>query len=402
MSNSWLFAVLLLLVLPANLAAQEPYLVAYAGFAGFQAPVWAPKDLGLMEKYGFNGDVILVPGSVRQIQALQGGSIHFAQVDAATAINAINQGADLVMISGSLNSFPYSFMVQKEIRKPEDLVGKKIGILAVGGATETATILALKAWNVPRQSVTIFPAGDPVGRIVALSTRAIDATVLSYPDINEAIRVGMHALADMSEMKEASFPMNVMAARRSFVEKNRDTVKRLQQAYAEGTYQFINNKEKGLAVLTKRLRQKNPKVLEETYQYFARKFSFPTRASQVGLRNTLELLSQRTPGAKVDMNVSKYLCPALLMIAAAPPVAADDDGWAQQTYVYKTVDGVKIEAQVFDGAGLAPSITVRGPAIVEEPTTTVVIPPKWELSVNNFGDYEMSCDDGAVNVAPKT
>jgi ABC-type nitrate/sulfonate/bicarbonate transport system substrate-binding protein len=307
MSNNWLLAVLILLVVPVRLAAQEQYLVAYAGFAGFQAPVWAPKDLGLMEKYGFNGDVILVPGSVRQIQALQGGSIHFAQVDAATAINAINQGADLVMISGSLNSFPYSFMVQKEIRKPEDLVGKKIGILAVGGATETATILALKAWNVPRQSVTIFPAGDPVGRIVALSTRAIDATVLSYPDINEAIRVGMHALADMSEMKEASFPMNVMAARRSFVEKNRDTVKRLQQAYAEGTYQFINNKEKGLAVLGKRLRLRNPKGLEETYQYFAKKFSFPTRVSQVGLRNTLELLSQRTPGTKLDMNVNKYL-----------------------------------------------------------------------------------------------
>src|ERR1043166_391495 len=227
----WFCAAVLLLVCPGKITAQDVYLVAYAGFAGFQAPVWAPKELGLMAKYGFSGDVVLVPGSVRQIQALQAGSIHFAQADAATAINAINQGADLVMISGSLNSFPYSFMVQKEIRKPEDLVGKKIGILAVGGATETATILALKAWNVPRQSVTIFPAGDPVGRIVALSTRAIDATVLSYPDINEAIRVGMHALADMSEMKEASFPMNVMAARRSFVEQHRDVVKQIGRAH---------------------------------------------------------------------------------------------------------------------------------------------------------------------------
>jgi len=306
MLNRWFFTVFFLLVLPTHLAAQELHLVAYAGFAGFQAPVWAPKDLGLMAKYGFNGDVVLVSGSVRQIQALQGGSIHFAQVDAATAINAINQGADLVMLSGSLNTFPYSFMVQKEIRKPEDLVGKKIGILAVGGATETATILALKAWNVPRQSVTIFPAGDPVARIVALSARAIDATVLSYPDINDAVRVGMHALADMSEMKEASFPMNVMVARRSFVEKNRDTVKRFQQAYAEGTYQFINNKEKGVAVLAKWLRSKNSKAIEETYQYFSKTFAFPTRVSQVGLRNTLELLSQR-PGAKVDMNVNKYL-----------------------------------------------------------------------------------------------
>jgi ABC-type nitrate/sulfonate/bicarbonate transport system substrate-binding protein len=301
------YAFFLLLFLPAIALAQETYLVAYAGFAGFQAPVWAPKDLAIFEKYGFKGDVVLVPGSVRQIQALQGGSIHFAQVDAATAITAINQGADMVMISGSLNSFPYSFMAQKEIRKPEDLVGKKIGILAVGGATETATILALKAWNVPRQSVTIFPAGDPVARIVALSTRAIDATVLSYPDINEAIRVGMHALVDMSEMKEASFPMNVMVARRSFVEKNRDIVKRFQQAYAEGTYQFMTNKERGLAVLSKRLRSKNPKGTEETYQYFARKFSFPTRVSTTGLRNTLELLSQRSPATKIDMNVGKYL-----------------------------------------------------------------------------------------------
>jgi ABC-type nitrate/sulfonate/bicarbonate transport system substrate-binding protein len=302
-----IYTFFVLLFMPAILAAQETYLVAYAGFAGFQAPVWAPKDLGLMAKYGFNGDVVLVPGSVRQIQALQGGSIHFAQADAATAVTAISQGADLVMISGSLNSFPYSFMTQKEIRKPEDLVGKRIGILAVGGATETATILALKAWNVPRQAVTIFPAGDPVARIVALSTRAIDATVLSYPDIGEAVRVGMHALADMSEMKEASFPMNVMVARRSFVEKNRDIVKRFQQAYAEGTYQFINNKEKGLAVLAKRLRLRNPKGIEETYQYFAKKFSFPTRVSQDGLRNTLELLSQRASPTKLDMNVNRYL-----------------------------------------------------------------------------------------------
>src|ERR687897_392032 len=306
MLNKW-FAALLLLILPASLGAQETYLVAYAGFAGFQAPVWAPKDLGLMAKYGFNGDVILVPGSVRQIQALQGGSIHFAQADAATAINAINQGADLIMLAGSLNSFPYSFMAQKEIRKPEDLIGKKIGILAVGGATETATILALKAWNVPRQAVTIFPAGDPVARIAALSTRAIDATVLSYPDIAEAIRVGMHALADMSEMKEASFPMNVMVVRRSFLERNRETVKRFQQAYAEGVYQFMSSREKGFAVLSKRLRVKNPKQIEETYQYFAKRFSYPTRVSLEGLRNTLEIVAQKNTASKLDPNVSKYL-----------------------------------------------------------------------------------------------
>ena len=307
MLRKWLCTALLLLLSPVSLPAQENYLVAYAGFAGFQAPVWAPKDLGLMAKYGFNGDVVLVPGSVRQIQAVLGGSIHMAQIDAATGINAINQGADIVMLSGTLNNFPYSFVTQKEIRKPEDLLGKKIGILAVGGATETATFLALKAWNIPRQSVTIFPAGDSASRIAALSARAIDATMLSYPDINEALRLGLHELVKMPDVKGTSFPMNVMIARRAFVEKNRDAVKRFQQAYAEGTYQFMTSREKGIAVLSKRLRFKNPKGLEETYDYFAKNFSMPTRVSRDGLRNTLDIIAQRNPAVKVDMNLGRYL-----------------------------------------------------------------------------------------------
>jgi ABC-type nitrate/sulfonate/bicarbonate transport system substrate-binding protein len=307
MARKWLPTALLLFFLSTRAAAQETNLVAYAGFAGFQASVWAPKDLGLFSKYGFQGDVVFLSGSVRQIQALLGNSIQFAQADAATALNAIHQGADLVIISGSFNSFPYSFVTAKEIRKPEDLIGKKIGILAVGGATETATFLALKAWNVPRQAVTIFPAGDSAARIVAISAKAIDGTMLSYPDINEAMRLGMYEFAKMSDVKGSSFPMNVMVARRTFVEKNRDTVKHFQQAYAEGVFQFMNNKEKGLAVLSKWLRYKNPKVIEETYQYFAKSFSFPTRVSHEGLRNTLEIIAQRNPAAKLDMNIGKYL-----------------------------------------------------------------------------------------------
>ena len=45
MLSKWLFAVLLLLALPGDLVAQEPYLVAYAGFAGFQAPVLGARKI---------------------------------------------------------------------------------------------------------------------------------------------------------------------------------------------------------------------------------------------------------------------------------------------------------------------------------------------------------------------
>jgi hypothetical protein len=89
--------------------------------------------------------------------------------------------------------------------------------------------------------------------------------------------------------------------------KNRELVKRFQQAYAEATYQLLNDKQKAIAVLTKRLQQKNPKAVEETYDYIATSFSFPTRIAQQGVRNTLEMVAQRNPAAKVDMNMSKYV-----------------------------------------------------------------------------------------------
>ena len=299
--------VFLLLLQPAICRAQEHYLIAYGGFAGFQAPIWAAKDLGLLNKYGLSGDVVMVPGSTREIQALLGGSVQFAQVDAVTTINAVNQGADLVIVSGSLNTFPFSFVAQKEIRKPEDLAGKKIGIVGFGGANELAVVLALKEWNVPRNSVTIIQSGGAANRLVALSAKALDATVLAYPELGEAVRMGMTVLAHMRDMKTAAFPMNVIAVRRTFLETNRDQVKRFQQAYAEATYQFLNNKDKALAVLSKRLQQKNPTAIEETYRYFAGSFSFPTRVSQQGLRNTLEMIAQRNPGSKPETNLGKYL-----------------------------------------------------------------------------------------------
>src|SRR5580765_8539141 len=117
----------------------------------------------------------------------------------------------------------------------------------------------------------------------------------------------MHELGKIPDVEGTSFPMNVMVARRSYVEKNRDAVKRFQQAYAEGVYQFMNSKEKGTAVLGKWLRYRNPKTIEETYNFFAKSFAFPTRVSHEGLRNTLEIIAQRTPSAKVDMNIAKYL-----------------------------------------------------------------------------------------------
>jgi ABC-type nitrate/sulfonate/bicarbonate transport system substrate-binding protein len=104
--------------------------------------------------------------------------------------------------------------------------------------------------------------------------------------------------------------MSAVAVRRSFMSQNRNVVKRFLMAYAEATYHFMNNQEKGMAVLKHRLKQDNVKALEETYKYFAPKFSFPTRVSHNGIQNTLEIIANENP--KLDTKLDKYLDESIL------------------------------------------------------------------------------------------
>ena len=298
--------IILALTTSCAVQAQDGAVVSYDGYAGFQGPLWAANDLGLFKKNGLKAEMVLITGSTRGMAALISGSSDFAQGSASASIPIRLRGGDLTIVAAALNKFPFSVVAQKEIRKPSDLIGKKIGILNFGGSTDLAITLALKEWNIPRQAVTIFASGGAPERLAALSTRAIDASVLSPPETMVATRLGMNILAHLSDLK-AAFPQTVISVRRSFLEKNRDTVKRFVRAYSEAIYEFKTDKAKALTVYANRLKQQDAKVLDATYKYFAPKFSFPPRIERDGIRNALQLVSDRDREARGEVNVEQFV-----------------------------------------------------------------------------------------------
>ena len=64
-------------------------------------------------------------------------------------------------------------------------------------------------------------------------------------------------------------------------------------------------------------------------------------------------------------------------------------------------EGHKMLTDVYEGRELSAASALEGPAIIEEPTTTVVIPPGCSLVVNQFGDYELSLGESAINGSRK-
>jgi ABC-type nitrate/sulfonate/bicarbonate transport system substrate-binding protein len=134
----------------------------------------------------------------------------------------------------------------------------------------------------------------------------VDAALLAPPESAEAERQGMRLLGHLSDLR-ANFPSAVVVVRRPFLEKNRDVIKRFIQGYSEGIHEFKTSKEKSIAVYNQRLKQKNPKVIEETYSYFAPIFFLPPRVPFDGVRFTLDLVGQRAPSGKPPPPIERII-----------------------------------------------------------------------------------------------
>ena len=50
----------------------------------------------------------------------------------------------------------------------------------------------------------------------------------------------------------------------------------------------------------------------------------------------------------------------------------------------------EVDTRVYDGNRLAAGNVISGPAIIEEPTTTVVVPPTFQCAVDQFKNYMLS------------
>lgn len=291
---SFLFFVL---TLPAASRAADKIVGDFGGLSGFQSASWVAKDLKLFEKYGLDVDLVMITGGARSVAALLGGSTQFATGSGTAPLLAYARGSDVTIIAASYNKFPYAFVVKPDIKSPEELRGKRIGILNFGGSNDIALQLALKEWGLRQQEVQVMVGGDAPTRLLSLTVGRIDATLLSPPYLTKAVQAGYRILADMGEMR-ANFSQSTLYVRRGYLRENRDTVKRILKAYSEAVQVIKKDRERTLKIFAKRMRLDDPAILNETYSYFAPRFSFPPRVDIQGIKDTLDFYAETNPEIK--------------------------------------------------------------------------------------------------------
>src|SRR5215467_12022144 len=181
-------------------AFAQPIKVGYAAISGSQVAVWMAKEGGYLSKYGIEAELIYIP-AVAATQALIAGEIQLAQVTGVSTSGAILAGADVRIIASSLNRLVGFIYVRPEIKTPEDLKGKKLGISRFGALSETAVGIFLDRHGLKRGTdVAILQLGGLPEIITAMEKGSIDAGFASPPNSSRAKRLGMRELFDIDTL----------------------------------------------------------------------------------------------------------------------------------------------------------------------------------------------------------
>jgi NitT/TauT family transport system substrate-binding protein len=283
--------------------AATPFLVSYGGTAGYQLPLWVNRELGFSKKYGVDLEIILIQAGSPNIQALLGGSLQLTQTAASSAVIGGVRGAPVVIVATLENKLPLQLISRPEIKEPQQLRGKVIGINRFGGSNDAAVLMAIKAWKMDPKDITMLQTGGTSARMAALLSKKIDATVQSYPEIFQARKLGMNVLADVGDFGFYTNTSNIVT--RSYLQQNRAAVKGFIKGQIEGMHYVKTHKEGSLKILKKHLQVTDAESVEGTYEFFAKRLPRIPRTEPEGIKNILISIdaANKDPAEFIDMSL---------------------------------------------------------------------------------------------------
>jgi ABC-type nitrate/sulfonate/bicarbonate transport system substrate-binding protein len=279
------------------------FLVSYGGTAGYQLPLWVNKEMGFSKKHGVDLELILIQAGSPNIQALLGGSLQLTQTAASSAVIGASKGAPVVIVATLENKLPMLLVSRPEIKEPQQLRGKVIGINRFGGSNDAAVLMAIKAWKMEPKDISMLQTGGTAARMAALMSKKIDATVQSYPEIYQARRLGMNVLADIGDFGLYTNTSNIVT--RSYLQQNRALIKGFIKGQIEGMHYVKTNREGSLRILRKHLQVADLEAVEGTYEFFAKRLPRSPRTEPEGIKNILISIgaAQRSPNEFIDMGL---------------------------------------------------------------------------------------------------
>jgi NitT/TauT family transport system substrate-binding protein len=286
-----------LLCAPAFLWAQVKSNIASSVTSESVTHIWVAQDRGLFKKYGVDAQFVLMPRNPLSVAALLAGEIDAAIIGPGHLINAGLSGADLIGVATFHQKLDFRLNARPDIKKPEDLRGKRVAISGPGSTSHLMSMLCLQALHIEPSRVSFLTIpGTEMNRRLALETNGVDATTLrgSMGDLYGS--KGYPILCDLKK-SGATLPQNMMVTTRRTAAGKPQIIEGYLKALIEAIALILDpaNKEQVVRLLAAKLRLSNPADVEEVYASVIDSYERVPRVTLPGMQRLQKILTQINP-----------------------------------------------------------------------------------------------------------
>jgi len=266
-----------------------------------QAMPWICEAAGLFRKYDLDFQLVYISSAPIVTAALLGGDAQVAISGGEAIIRAYAQGAtDLVFIGSAKNTLTHSILARAEIKRPEDLKGKKLGLSRLGSNSHYFVIQALRKSGVDPNEVTFIQTGGQVENLAALFSGNVDAATMTGPSGGTRAAAQGYRYVVYGPDLHIPFAAAALITRRSLLNTHGPAIEKFVRATAEAMKILFLDKELTYKVLAKQLRISDRKLLDAAYdeeiKVLEPRLEFKTEAFQAIIDET----------GKVDARAKKF------------------------------------------------------------------------------------------------
>jgi ABC-type nitrate/sulfonate/bicarbonate transport system substrate-binding protein len=264
-----------------------------------QSMPWIAQEAGLFKKYDLDFRLVFIPSSPVATAATLNGDAEIGVTGAVGNVRAYVQGfTDLVFIGGIKNIMTHSILGKPEIKRPEDLKGKKVGVGRFGGNTHYFVIQALRKFGLDasRDIQTIQTGGGPE-TLAALVSGSIDAAGLVAPGDAAAASRGFRYVINGSELR-IPYGATQLVTLRSVIAKRGLVIGRFMRVMAESANILHTDKNFVYKVIGKYMRITDTKILDSAYQSEVPALERRLEIHDAALQASLDEIAPVDPRAK--------------------------------------------------------------------------------------------------------
>jgi NitT/TauT family transport system substrate-binding protein len=217
-------------------------------------------------------------------------------------VGAALSGLPVRIVMAVMDGSDHYLVTSSNIKRVEDLKGKKFGISSFGGTPHSEAIMILRKYGMnPEKDVTFLQIGGSSTRYAALDSGSIDAAMLVPPFNKLANKRGFNEILSFNEIMQ--IPLGGLTVHTQRIKEKPEEIVKMIKAMLKGVDYIRNNQSEMLSIMATRWGIKEADVREGIYRDIVGIYTRTGVASDETMKNVLQLVRE-TRKSKDDLGVS--------------------------------------------------------------------------------------------------